>query len=449
MSTVQGLKEQAVRAAEDAREIKDKVDAETRSMTNEEAEEFDRLTNRAEQLEREAKRQERLEAIETRLKTPDAPKTKPEMAVTSVEGYARAKDPFSFTSELRAFKGDNARANAYQTGQWLKATLLGDARAKQWCNDHNVEMRVQTEAVNTAGGFVVPTILESAVIDLRETYGSMRQWCRTSPMVSDNSIVARRSSGVTAYFIGETDSITESDKGWTNVELTAKKLGALIRTSSELAEDAIINVADDIANEIAWAFAQKEDVTGVDGDGTSTYGGMTGIRTKMIDTDHDFSYWDGVSACDDWAEVDIDDLTGMMSVLPGYALPNAAWYCSAAAKAGAFDRLAVIAGGSTPQDMAEGGQAKFMGYPIKIGPAMPSETTGAALNLKIMLLFGDMSLSSTFGDRRGMTLKVSTDRYLEYDQIGIMATERFCIVHHDIGDDATTRGPIIGLRGNT
>ncbi len=92
---------------------------------------------------------------------------------------------------------------------------------------------------------------------------------------------------------------------------------------------------------------------------------------------------------------------------------------------------------------------KFMGYPIVETPAMPSIDAGTAMNGLIGIIFGDMKLSTTLGDRRGITVKVSTERYLEYDQIGIQATERFCIVNHDIGGAAGVYGPLRGLQMNS
>jgi hypothetical protein len=43
----------------------------------------------------------------------------------------------------------------------------------------------------------------------------------------------------------------------------------------------VINMGDDLAGEIAYAFALKEDQCGFIGDGTSTYGGMQGVCTKI------------------------------------------------------------------------------------------------------------------------------------------------------------------------
>ncbi len=91
----------------------------------------------------------------------------------------------------------------------------------------------------------------------------------------------------------------------------------------------------------------------------------------------------------------------------------------------------------------------YAGYPIEEWAAMPTTDAGAALNAKIMMFFGNMGLSSTFGNRRGITVKVSDQRYIEYDQIAIQATERFCINHHDVGGTTGVRGPVVGLLGNS
>jgi hypothetical protein len=51
--------------------------------------------------------------------------------------------------------------------------------------------------------------------------------------------------------------------------------------STELAEDAVISIADDLAQEMGYAFAVAEDAAGWTGDGTSTYGGIRGVKTKL------------------------------------------------------------------------------------------------------------------------------------------------------------------------
>jgi HK97 family phage major capsid protein len=55
---------------------------------------------------------------------------------------------------------------------------------------------------------------------------------------------------------------------------------------------------------------------------------------------------------------------------------------------------------------------------------------------------GDMTQTVLFCDRRAMTMRVSAERYLEYDQMAIMATERFDINVFNPGT-STLVGPLI------
>lgn len=441
---VSELKELAASESEAAREILSKAEQESRNMDEQEALRFDEHMKKSEEYDRLAERQERLEKMETKLQEP----TKRESQLETAKGE-RIEIPgvkLYRSGELRAFKGPQADLNAYKSGRFLLATIMGDTESRQWCREHGIEIRVQTEGVNTAGGYVVPDEMERAVIDLREKYGMFRANARVHRMSSDHTIIPRRAGGITAYFVGETSSITESEKSWNQVELTAKKLGALTRMSTDLSEDAIINIADDLSDEMAWAFAKKEDECGLDGDGTSTYGGMTGIRTKFVDGNHTKGYDASTTPGTEWAYITLDDeIVTIMGLLPTYALARAKWYIHPAGKAGLFDRIQLAAGGNTASDIATGGvKPMFAGYPVVVSSAMPSSIT----NGTVYVLFGDLTLSTTFGDRRGITIKISDQRYIEYDQIGIQATERFCIVNHDIGDN-TTAGPIVAGVGTT
>lgn len=443
MLTVIQLREKATEEAEASREIVEKTDQESRNMTEEEALKFDQHLKKAEEFEQLANRQERLQNAEDRLNQPAERQSSIELASGD---HIETVSPELFRfGKLRAFQGAKADANAYKAGKFLMATVMNDAKARQWCREHGIEIRVQSEGVNTAGGFVVPDVMERAIIDLREKYGMFRANARVLPMGSDHTLIPRRSGGVTAYFVGETDEITASDKSWNQVELTAKKLGALTRMSTDLSEDAIINIADDLAQEMAWAFAKKEDQCGLDGDGTSTYGGMIGIRTRFVDGNHTAGQDAGTSPCTAWSHITLaDEIVTVMSLLPTYALPQAKWYINPAGKAASFDAIALAAGGNTTREIASGAQPMFAGYPVVVSSAMPTAPT----NGTVAVLFGDLSLSTTFGDRRGITIKVSSERYIEYDQIAIQATERFCIANHDIGDTSVA-GPVVALVGTT
>ena len=103
---------------------------------------------------------------------------------------------------------------------------------------------------------MVPNEFSNAIVDLREEFGTFRKNARVQPMPSDHIQIPRRASGLTAYYVGENSAITESQKGWDQITLTAKKLACMTRMSTELAEDSAINVAHDLAREMAYAFAR-------------------------------------------------------------------------------------------------------------------------------------------------------------------------------------------------
>jgi HK97 family phage major capsid protein len=138
-------------------------------------------------------------------------------------------------------------------------------------------VKAHTEGVNSAGGFLVPDEFETELISLREQFGVFRREARVRPMQSDTLRVPRRSATLSANFVGEATAGTESTQTFEQVLLVAKKAMVLTTVSNELNEDAFVNLADDVAGEIAYAFAKKEDECGFTGDGSSTFGGIQGV----------------------------------------------------------------------------------------------------------------------------------------------------------------------------
>jgi HK97 family phage major capsid protein len=230
------------------------------------------------------------------------------------------------------------------------------------------------------------------------------------------------------------------------VQLVAKKLGCLALISSELSEDAMINIADDISGEIAYAFAYAEDNCFFNGDGTSTYGGITGVRQKLLDVDSTIANIKGLTVAtgtgyaSSYGSIVLSDFHKTMANLPLYARMNAQWICSAFFYDSIMAKLQTAAGGNTVANFAAGGQQSFLGYPVTLAQLMPVSPAVS----KVICLFGNFAMGASFGDRRNLTLAVSTDYKFAEDQIAIKGTERIDINVHDVGD-TTNAGPIVGL----
>jgi len=291
---------------------------------------------------------------------------------------------------------------------------------------------------------LVPDEMIQPIIDLRETYGVARQRCRIIPMGSDTATVPRRVSGVTAYFPGRTEATTASDAAFDDVNLVAREVSSLTRIAKSYADDAVIDLGDHLASEMAYAFAVKEDDCLFNGDGTSTYGGIYGIRAKIIDGNHTAGAVDAASGIDTLAEVTADDLIGCSGALPEFPGINPAWYTSKKGNALVFEALKAAAGGNTISDLGSRPNLQWLGDEIVISQAMPKVTTD--LSNVAMLIYGDLDMGVTFGDRQMFEVDVLRERYAEYRQIGVIATERMDIVVHGLGDTSTA-GPIVALIG--
>ena len=340
----------------------------------------------------------------------------------------------------REINGRTIRAadQAYTAGMWFKATIFDSAEAKDWCKSHGISVsKAQGEGIDTSGGFLVPEELLANIIVLREQFGVFRRECQVVPMGSDTLNWPRRTGGLTAFFTGENTAVTESQASWDNVNLTAKKLAVLTRMSNEISEDAVISVADWLVGEIAYAFALKEDDTGWNGDGTSSYGGMRGVTTLFADGNHTAGQYQVSSAT--LTSMVLKDLTGTMGVLPQYAIGNAKWSMSQQMFYSVVATITAGAGGNRLDVLTEPVNPRLLGFPVVFSQKLPVATPGSG---KAMFLFGDLAKAAAMGERRGVTIKRSDHRYFENDQIGLLGTERFDINAHDIGD-TTNAGPLV------
>ncbi len=357
-------------------------------------------------------------------------------------------EPRKLYSTMKAFK-DRRTANgrivraedaAFATGMWAKATIWSHQSAIDWCAQRGISTKAQSEGVDSAGGFLVPEEMMRSIIDLREQYGVFRQEAQIVPMSRDTVNWPRRSGGVTAYFIGENQAVTESQASWDNVQLTAKKLGILTRFSTELEEDAIISIADWLTNEMAYAFASKEDDCGFNGDGTSTYGGVVGLSQKAIAAAGAGSAFTAATGHFLYGLLNMTDITSTMALLPNYALANAKFYMSQTCFAAAFERLIAASGGNTTDTLNGVIDYRFLGFPIVITQKL--SLSALTITGTMMFAFGDLRLAAAMGERRQVSVRRSNERYFDADQVGMMATERVDIVCHDTGS-ATVAGPIV------
>lgn len=330
--------------------------------------------------------------------------------------------------------------DAYVAGQVILAGIYGNKSAAEFCNAHGLQIsNTMSEGIGPKGGFLVPDEMQRSLVRLREERGVFSRYARNYPMASDNLFVPRDINDVTAYWVGEGAEITASDDDLGAAELTAKKLACLTKVSTELDEDSVVQIGDMITRSMAYAMADKIDEAGFNGDGTSTYGGVTGLKNALNAN----AVNDAASGNTGASTLDLSDFENTAGKLPQYSGMTPVWFVHSAVYYASMARLMNAAGGTTGMEIANGTERRFLGFPVVFTQVLPS-TTGASTST-ILAYLGDLRLAATIGTRRSMRTQVSVDRYFENDLIGIKATERIAINVHERGDTIRTR-PIVALK---
>jgi HK97 family phage major capsid protein len=429
---------------DEAAELADRIDAVRAIESDNEGDiaardmELDGLVKRAEKVANDISFEQKVAASSANLRSV-VDRCPPAESEQETREVARI-EPIHYSRKLRAF--DNVEA-AYRCGKWLAGTFLGDQDAKRWCMDHGVESRAMGESTMGAGGFAVPEEMSAAIIRNVETYGVAPSAMQNVPMSSDTLLVPKRLTGVTGYWVGESSEITTSDPTGTQVQLVAKKLACGTRVANELLADSIVSVADWLVQEFSLELAKKGDEAAFNGDGTSTYGGVQGIVTKIDDGTHTASVVDAASGNTGFETLDLADFSKALGALPRYALGGAAWYISPAGYHASIERLQMAAGGNMVGDLANGGVPRFLGLPV-VQTLVLDSTLGADVSV-IKVLVGDAALAGIYGIREQVNIRSTVDEYARYDQTAWYATVRTDYNWHSLGDTSDA-GPMVALK---
>lgn len=348
---------------------------------------------------------------------------------------------------IRSFKGQNAARDAFDCGMWLRAVVARGNRAVDQDAEDRIATRgwsvqnVATEASPSGGGYLVPAPLSNSIIDVRALAGQSRRLARIVPMTSETLDLPKKSAGLSVYYPGEGGATTASDQTWGQVHLTAKARGILSKISQELRDDALISVVDDLASQMGTDFAIKEDAEYFKGDGTSTYGGVTGVLNAIgsagLSTPANgvgLSVWSGLTNT---------EIANTMAKLPDkYWQYGPSFVCSSVFYFSVLGRLQLTAGGNTPATL-EGGfpQMMYAGFPVYFTNQMPTATAVSTISL----LFGAFNQASVIGDRGGIVIKQSEHLNFDQDVLAVLAKTRYDINWHDVGDSSNA-GAVVALK---
>jgi len=324
-------------------------------------------------------------------------------------------------SNMKKAKQFNTGQDQFLAGQWLGAKLLRQPNAiKWWDNNAPSGLKAQSEGTNSAGGFLVPDPLEAAILDVRQEYGTCRKVARTYPMTADTLNIPSLTSGSTVYYPGEATAITESSAVWGNVGCTAIKRACLMKWSAELGDDALFSLADTLSDYMGRALGIREDTEFIQGDGSSSFGSVTGLKNKA----HSFV----TGAGDNWGALTLANLVSTVGTLGDEYHTGASWIMSRQFFAQVVLRVIAAAGGNTIDSLGVGSSgAQLLGYPINFSDQCPTAT---ATDIDTVY-FGNWVDGVVFADRQGIEIATSEHVNFAEDQINIRATSRYDIQVHD------------------
>ena len=350
----------------------------------------------------------------------------------------------SFSPDSRAEK----EKMGYAFGQMAKMIGRNDKKAHSWLVENGFYTKGQNETTDADGGYLVPQILAREIIFLRDKFGVMRQNARVMGMSSDNLNVPKNTASTTAYWTAENTNITPSQITFSNVQVLAKKLAIITQVSSELNEDSIVDVGAALAEDMAYVMAYNEDLATFLGDGSGTYGGITGVVTAITQVAGAGKIYTTANVTGDWNATTLADLRKLTAAIPEYAdTADAKFYMNRAffQQVVCNDLDALSGNGFFDLTAAPGPNPTLFGYPVVYTQVMPKDTTPAVGSP--LVVFGNLKTGSIMGSRRDLRIQVSDQVGFISDSLYFRATERFGFNFHDPGD-ATNAGSAVVLVAN-
>jgi HK97 family phage major capsid protein len=276
----------------------------------------------------------------------------------------------------------------------------------------------------SAGGALTGTQFETSILQHLNEFGAFGRTARAVQMTDTTWSQAQSAGYLTVSYPDEGSAPSTTQQTWANVTLRARTGIAIVKMSRQINADAIANLGDHTARELARGFSRQEDLNGYLGDGTGTYGGMRGLNNIF-----------GATATADARSVTGGDTTlahteanliNAMALLGSIYRANSAWHCTPEVAAATFDRLGAGKGGVTWRETQDMGYTRFyLGRPVIENNVMNADLdTGGDV---VDIYFGDMSQTAILGRRQGLEIEVSDQRYWDEHNLAMKG-----VIRHDL-----------------
>jgi HK97 family phage major capsid protein len=275
-----------------------------------------------------------------------------------------------FVRALAGAKGDPERAARFVKEKW---------------NDEVME-KALLESVFESGGAIVPDEYVAEIIDLLYAQTVVRgSGAMTIPMNSGSLTMPFLASGSSAEYVGEFRNIPTSQPEFGQLQLSAKKLAALVPISNDLIRDSSPQADTVVNNDMVRQLALREDLAFIRDDGTENK--PKGMRHWVKDA-HVFSRSQAGSTST-LAEV-IFDLGRAIRMLEDENVPilTGGWLLTPRTK---WFLQTLLDGNGNRVFWDEMMQGMLFGYPFRITTQIPSNLTVNMTNDTTEIYFADFS----------------------------------------------------------
>lgn len=380
MNKILELREKRAKAWEATKAFLDSRRKEDGLMSADDAATYENMESDVVALGKEIERLERQAALDRELNLPlNTPITgKPEAGAPDKKSARATKEYVS--AFWRQLRGKN-------TGEVINALRIGE---------------------DTEGGYLVPDEYEKKLVTALEDINVLRNLCHViSTSYGDRKIPVVAGKG-SATWMDEAGPFVESDDAFTQVTLSAYKLGTMIKISDELLNDSIFDLERYIALEFSRRIGAAEEDAFITGDGDSK-------PTGLLHATSGASL--GVTAASATA-ITVDEVIDLYHSLKTPYRKNATFLVNDATVK-AIRKLKDGQGQYIWQpSVATGAPDTILSRPIVVSQSMPAIAAG-----KKSVLFGDFSYY-WIADRQGRTFKRLTELYAANGQVGFLASQR-------------------------
>jgi HK97 family phage major capsid protein len=243
-------------------------------------------------------------------------------------------------------------------------------------------------ADDTAGGYLAPAEFSREVDKNIVQFSPIRQAARVGSTASGSVIIPRRTGAPTASWVGETETRPSTGSTYGQIEIDVHEVAAYIDVSNKLLEDAAVDIAAEVAFDLAEEFGRIEGVAFVEGDGVKKPIGFM--------SDANISYTPGGDA----SAVKAEGLIDIYYAMKPFYRQRGTWLMNGSTIAAVRKLKDAVTGTYLWQPALTAGQPEtLLGRPIIESPDMPDVAGNA-----FPIAFGDFASGYRVYDRVALSL---------------------------------------------